>query len=275
MEILSLIQSDPLVYKNDSLIRVRNLMNRSLLPELPVVSEDDLIGTITSKNLVNILPKVKIENLLASHIAEKDYIKSDVNSELSYLAKEFLSKKRFIACIFKEKFIGYVQRRRLLSFLLDSDEEIKNYVSKDFVTVDLEESIKKIIKLVKNEVPILILKDGQPFTAFSPEELYFIIFVSNYAVRKIERDFETLRGDERKILKMRINQAKLRKLKEEGKIVHLPPLTVADMAKNNFLISETQTVGDAAKIMLNFNKNIIAVKEGGVISDLSLLKALV
>lgn len=275
MNLSKFLQNEPLIFATDLISHVRNVMNRYFIPEIPVLDETGLLGTITSKAVTDVLKEVEIENLIASHLLDKEFVKVDVGIELNGLVDNFLKKGRHIACIFDgKKFLGYVQRRRLLELLTRSKDPIKNFMAKDFVSIESDKSVKKLIKLLKNNLPIMVLKDGLPWTAFAVEELYFMTFVSDYARKKYEQDFETLRGKNRKFLKSRIDQQLLRHLKETAVSSFLPPLRIEDLVDRPFVLTEDGPVGEATKMMLDSNMAALAVKEGGIVTDLSLLEAL-
>lgn len=275
MSLSKFLQKKPVISATDTISHVRNLMNRYLVPEIPVMDETTLLGTITSKAVTDVMKKVEIENLIASHLLDRGFIRADVNMGLSDLVGNFLRSGRHVACIFKgEKFLGFIQRRRLLELLIGSKDRIKNFMAKNFVSIESDKNVKKLLKLLERNLPIMVLKDGLPWTAFTVEELYSMTFISDYARKKYDRDFETLRGKNRRFLKSRIDQQLLSHLKETATAPYLPQLRIEDIADRQFVLTEDGSVGEAAKMMLDFNRAALAVKEGGMVTDLSLLEVL-
>jgi hypothetical protein len=269
-----LLQFSPLIFKNDSILRVKKEMNKSGLPELPVVDEKSILGTITAKGIINSLKKtlVDIESLLAQHLLEKNFILVSLSISLSELARKFIETKRAIACfVEKDVFLGFIPRKSLLAQLLDKKDPIKPFVSKNYEKIRGDCRIKRIVKIVKKEKPVLIHEENT-IAAFSPEELYFLIFINDYILRKTERDFETLRGRNRKELKFRLNQ-QLLSLKKREINNYQPQFKISDIAKH-LAIDETASIGEAAKLMIQNKRSCLAVLPEGVITDLDLLKAL-
>lgn len=275
MNLSKFLQKKPVISATDTISHVRNIMNRYLIPEIPVMDETTLLGTITSKAVIDVMNKVEIENLIASHLLDRKFIKADVSVDLRDLVDNFLRSGRHVACIFKgEKFLGFIHRRRLLELLTGSKDLIKNFMAKDFVSIESDKSVKKLLKLLEKNLPIMVLKGSLPWTAFSVEELYSMTFIGDYARKKYERDFETLRGKNKKFLRSRIDQQLLSHLKETATTPYLPQLRIEDIADRQFVLAEEDPVGEAAKMMLDFNKAALAVKEGGMVTDLSLLEVL-
>jgi predicted transcriptional regulator len=272
---LKLLQFSPVIFKNDNLLTVKNEMNKSGLFELPVVDEESIIGTITAKGIINFLKKtmVNIESLLAHHLLEKNFLLVNLSIGFSELARKFINTKRAIACfIEKNTFVGFLPRKNLLSQLLENKEPIKPFISKDYEMIRGDCGIKKIVKIVKKEKPVLVYEE-KPIVAFSPEELYFLIFINDYLLKKIERDFETLRAEKRKELKFRLNQLLL-SLKKREINSFLPQFKISDIAKP-LTVEENTSMGEVAKIMIENKRSCLAVLPEGVITDLDLLKALV
>jgi len=269
-----LIKTKPIIFETDLLSRVRTLMFQSKVWELPVVSERELLGTLTARTLIQVLDKFELGSVIAKDFVTKDFITVNVKSGIAQLAKRFIKTKHNIACI-KEKgiFTGYVRRLDLLSFLFNSKRKVKRVVRKRTTNISLDESLKNFLPLMLQEKPILVLRKGKPWSAFLPEELQFLTFVSDYITRKVQRDFETLRGERRELLRMRIHQQLLRSMKEEA-LPYLPPLRVSHVSTQKFVISKRNEVGEAAKLMLKHHRQAIAVQEGGVVTDLSLLRCL-
>jgi len=274
MDLKSLIKTKPIIFETDLLSRVRTLMFQSKVWELPVVSEKELLGIITVHTLVKVLDKFELGSVIAKDFITKDFITVNVKSRIAKFAKRFIQTKHSIACV-KEKgiFRGYIRRLDLLAFLFNSKRKVKHVVRKRTLNVSFDESLKNFLPLMFQEKPILVLKKGRPWSAFLPEELQFLTFVSDYITRKVQRDFETLRGERRELLRMRIHQQLLRSMKEEA-LPYLPPLRVAHISPEKFVINEKSEVGEAAKLMVKRQRQAIAVQEGGVVTDLSLLRCL-
>jgi CBS-domain-containing membrane protein len=271
---IKLLQTQPLAFKNDPIPHVRNLMRKFYIEELPVIDENNLLGTIFSKKLVSLLNKTKIENLLAYHAMDENFISLQIDAQLKSLVEEFIKRNRCIACIFASKeFRGYVHRRKLLKLLINSKEKIAKFVSKNYISLDYEDSMNKLVKILKKNLPVLVLKDNAPLAAFSPEELYHIFFTSDYITKKFKKDFETLRGEKRKFLKLRINRQLLRQIKESIAPRRVSPIKVNDIIRERLVISKEKTVGSAAKTMLTHKRSAIATANGPV-TDLNLLKVL-
>jgi predicted transcriptional regulator len=91
-----LLQLSPLIFKNDSILRVKKEMNKSGLPELPVVDEKSILGTITAKGIINSLKKTLVDmgSLLAQHLLEKNFILVSLSISLSELASLLRQKER-------------------------------------------------------------------------------------------------------------------------------------------------------------------------------------
>jgi predicted transcriptional regulator len=249
-------------------------MNKSNLPELPVTDEESIIGTITAKGIINFLRRFAgdMESLLAHHLVEKDLILVNLSISFSELAKKFVDTKRAIACfIEKNTFLGYLPRKKLLPQLFKNKESIKSLIVKDYEKIHGDYGIKKIIKILRKEKPILVYEE-KPLVAFSPEELYFLIFINDYLLKKTERDFETLRAERRKELRFRLNQ-QLLSLKKRELNSFLPQFKILDIAKP-LAIDENTSIGEAAKIMVENKRSCLATLPEGVITDLDLLKAL-
>jgi hypothetical protein len=233
-----------------------------------------VLGTISSKEIVGALRRIEEENLLAHHLLNPDFIKVDRGAELGSLVGQFLQKRVHIACFLKRgEFGGYLERRALLKLLANSKERIEKYLEKDFIEIDAKESIKKILKSLDRDLPIVVLKEGRPLVAYSPEELYFLTFVNEYLKKRIERDFETIRAEGRRFLRYRLDQQLLNYMKERGfHLVHF--FRIGDIADKALSLPKKSSVGRAAQMMLELNKGALAVTEGGVVTDLSLLVGL-
>ncbi|MDI6807215.1 MAG: CBS domain-containing protein [Candidatus Aenigmarchaeota archaeon] len=271
---LKFLQLSPLVFKNDPIPFVKNEMNKACLSELPVIDKESLIGTITARSIINFLRRSlgNVESLVAHHLLEKDFICVDTSFNFAQLAEEFIRVKRAIACVVEGNvFLGYIPRKRLLELLFKRKESIRPFVTKNYEKIRGDYGIKKIVESLRKELPILVY-DEKPLGAFSPEELYFLIFINDFLLKKFERDFETLRAEERKFLRSRLDQ-QLLSVKKKELDSFLPPFKISDIARP-LVADESFSVGEVAKIMVKNKRSCLAVSPRGVITDLDLLKVL-
>lgn len=274
MEIVKFIQTEPLIFKNDPILHVIKLMERFSLIEIPVIDGKNLLGTLSSSSILQALKKFDVKDILAHHLIAKNFIKVKTSTSLKKLVKQFLKKKNYVACVSDGNFKGYVRRVRLLETLLTSKEEIKRFVSTKFAAIDADESIKALDKILDGNLPLVILKDKEPLTAFSVEELRFSLSVNDYVVRSIERDFETQRAEERKLLRLRLHQQLLSFLKGETDFIFFHPLTARALIDRAFVLTGKESVGEVAKLMLELNKTVLPIRSKRVVTDLALLSEL-
>jgi predicted transcriptional regulator len=269
----SFLRTKPVAFKTDLLSRVRNLMTRHHLYEMPVVSEEELLGTIRLRTLIEMLDRTEFGSLIANELVTKDFLVLSSRASVAKLVKLILKTKVQICCIAEDdRFVGYVRRQDLLNLLLNSTKPIHGLLLRDFVTLELGTGLKQLVQLALDDKPILVTKGKESWSAFLPEELQFLIFMGDYLTRKYERDFETLRADQREFLRMRIDQQLLSYLKEKP-LSYYPLLSLKDIANQRFFVPSDARVGRVARLMLDSRKLAIATDEG-IISDLALLRSL-
>ncbi|MEM7821206.1 MAG: hypothetical protein QXX38_00080 [Candidatus Aenigmatarchaeota archaeon] len=270
-EVENLLQKGPILDKNDTLPHIRNLINKFSVYELPVTEGLRLLGTVSIRKIVNFLKNTKTENILAQNLVEKNFIRVRIDSEIKEIVENFLKTKKFIACFVSEDILyGYLQRLKLLNFLLQTKESVSGLISSDFVSVQFDDGIEKLIKAVKKEKNVVVFKNEIIINAFSPEELYSLLFIGNY-IKKVEKDFETLRSDEKRFLKFRRRQQLINYLKKNYSFISIPKLRIGEILKEGKIISKEERIGNVARIMLEINKSVLPLGEG-IITDLDLLR---
>ncbi len=268
-----LIRVEPFLEKNDPLPAVKNVMNASHLFELPVVSEGRVVGTVTAKGVVEVLSRHRCdpEALTAAHVMEEDVQKGDVATPEEEVVRRLVESGRLIFCFEKEgTFAGYTTRRMLLA-LVGEEESVEGFVTADYVEVDADADLKELVDLVREGKPLLVRKDGKPFSAYLPEELYFLIFVEDFLLKRFETDFETLRGEERKWLGKRLER---RLLSGEEHRHTLPLVRVGDVAEE-FKVRRDATVREVASMLARERRFCVAVEDGGIVRDVDLLRTVV
>jgi len=275
MKIEKLLQSTPLLQKNDTIARIRNLMNRYRLPELPVMDENKVIGVVRSKDIFPLLRrKINLETLLAHHIISNEFLKVGRDTSLKEIIRRVTEKNLYTVCVFEnDSFIGYIPRRNLLQLLFKKKGSIREFLSTNFVKIREDESIKKVIKKLEKGLPFAIFKGKEIVSAFSEEDLSLECFVSGYLAKKIS-GLETLKGEEKKSLRLKISEQEIREMKEKG-IRYTFPFSISLLLKKPIVVREESEIGEVARLMFENSKSVLAVKPFGVIRDLDLLRVIV
>lgn len=167
----------PAVYYSDNFERIVKIFLKFRYPELLVFDKDNnLIGTINSKNILKLFLKKKIDIR---------------NSSVSF----FLTKNYNFFINVDDNYYTYFD---ILKNFSSFNVSIKEFLQNDYIEFSINDSFKKVLRrAIDSKTPILISEERKAYASFFPEEIcmYAILNLDKiFSKQKDEKEKQKLKG---------------------------------------------------------------------------------
>jgi len=241
-----------------NLIDALKIMEKNRISRILVKQKDRIVGIVTMRDILKRLSsyferKLPSSRIKVSSCYKKNLYTININSSLSEAAKKMLDLKiSSLAVEDNGNIVGIITKTDLVKALISSDKIVKDYMTKKVVTVDPESTLLHAKELMlKNNVKRLVVVKNDRIVGIITEG---DISIALYGFRKM------------------IESEKMNKRMKFLKVIDF-------MSRDVITIKESDTIGNAAKIMLENNISGLPVvnnenKLVGIITKKDLLRCL-
>lgn len=144
-------------------------------------------------------------NLKIEHIMSKDLVVLDINSTITEIAKIMKEKDiGFIPINEDNKIIGIITDRDIVvKILANDDNKIKDYINRNLIKINVNESIERAIELMgNNKVKRLLVEDNNKLVGVLSLSDILNNLNSDLVYNNIKKIFEIYRNTDEYITKI-------------------------------------------------------------------------
>lgn len=144
-------------------------------------------------------------NLKIEHIMSKDLVVLDINSDIKQIAKTMKEKDiGFIPINDGNKIVGVITDRDIVvKVLANEDDKIKDYINKNLIIININESIENAVDMMgKNKVKRILIEDNKKLVGILSLSDILNNLSSDVVYENIKKIFEIYRNTDEYLTKV-------------------------------------------------------------------------